>query len=87
MKIKIEFSEDGLWGHTDPTEYNQQQSEANFRESLENHLYNAYPTANTEVVKSNFDRVQVNGQTDHAEAPWINQLIDRVYNGDDWLVA
>lgn len=85
MHIKVEWSTDAIWGSTDPQEYDWQQSEANFADSLENHLYDAYPTADIQIIKGINDRIQVNGRTDDDEVPWIEQIVSKVWNGDSWL--
>lgn len=86
MNITVEFSSDSLWGSTDPAEYDSQQSEANFATAVENHLYDRYSDAEIEVKHSINDRILVDGVTDGEEIPWIEQIIEQVYNGDDWLV-
>jgi len=87
MHIKIEWSSSSLWGSTDPEEYDWEQSEENYEQAVLNHLHDEYPDAEIEIVHGISDRVQVDGQEDHDEVPWIDQVLERVYNGDDWLVA
>lgn len=83
--ILVEFSSDSLWGNTDPDEYDASQSEANFAAAVVNHLYNRYPDAEIEVKHGSNDCILVDGMTDHEETPWIEQIVEQVYNGDDWL--
>lgn len=87
MKITVEFSEAALFGSTDTDDYDVEGSIAQFAESLENHIYDAYPKAEIKITKGINDRVRIDGSDDHEEAPWVNQIIDRVFNGDDWAVG
>jgi len=84
MEIKIEFSESALFGSADTDEIDVAASKARFIEALENHLEASYPDSEVEIIESINDRVQINGAYDHDEGPWIDQIIDIVYNGDDW---
>jgi hypothetical protein len=77
-RIKVMFSEDSLFGDQEPQPHH-------FADALENHLHAEYPDAEIEVVEGIGERVEVNGLADHDEVPWINQIIERVWNGDDWL--
>jgi len=89
LTIEVQWSEDSLWGYTDPDEYNQAQSEANWEESLVNHLYDAYPNAEIHVVKGINDRVMVDDGSGGGddEEPWVDNIVSKVWNGWDWLVA
>ena len=87
MNITVEFSRDSLWGSTDPDLYDAEQSEANFTSAVVNHLYFRHPEANIEVKCGDNDTVKVDGMADHEETPWIEQVVEQVYNGDDWLVT
>lgn len=73
-------------GYTDTETIDIEASLIKFAEALENHLYAAYPMAEIEIVKSINDRVRVNGDTDHAEVPWVSEIVGKVWNGDDWLI-
>jgi len=86
-RIEVVWTEDTLWGSTDPTEYNQAESEENYTQSIINYIYADYPNAEIEVSKGNVERVAVNGQTDTNEAEAIRLLVETAWNGDDWLVA
>jgi len=89
MEITVEFSEAALFGTVDPEEegIDAAASVANFADALINHLYDAYPDAETEVTTSINDRVMVDGMEDHEEMPWIEDIIDKVFQGDDWITA
>ena len=82
MQITIEFSEDALLGNIDPEEMNLDvpASIDSYRENLVNHLYAEYPDAEIEVTKSIHDRIQIDGMTDHDEVPWIEQIVEKVWN-------
>ena len=88
MHIKYEFSSASLWGDVDPDEegYDAAASEALFAEEMENHLADAYPDAEIEVIQGISDRIRVDGMEDHDEIPWIEQIVDRVYSGQPWEV-
>ena len=88
LHIKIEWSPSALWGSTDPEGegYDAAQSEAKWQESLTAYVYDAYPDAEVEIIQGINDRVTVDGMTDHDEVPWINQIVEVCWNGDDWLI-
>jgi len=86
MRIEVQYSTDSLFGVTDPDEYDERASIAQFGEALTNHLYEAYPEAEITVSHGIGDSVKVDGQQDHEETPWVEDVIARVWNGDDWLV-
>ena len=87
MRIEVQYSTDGLFGSTDPAEYDEQASIAQFGEALTNHLYEAYPNAEITVTASIIDSVRVNGRADRDEAELIVPIVEKVWNGDDWLVG
>jgi len=78
MHIRVQFSQESLFGNNEPRPHH-------FAEALENHLYDEYPGAEIEILEGLAERVSVDGMTDHGEVPWINAIIERVWNGDDWL--
>ncbi|MHC4648973.1 MAG: hypothetical protein ACYTBJ_26260 [Planctomycetota bacterium] len=86
--IKIEHSESALWGATDPVEdgYDESESLKTFEAILDGYLTEAYPGAEIEIVKSINDRIFVDGDYDHKEIPWINQIVEKAWNAD-WLVG
>ena len=85
MRIKVEFSEDSTMGYTDTDKIDVSASLIRFAEALTNSLHVAYPKAEIEVAQSINDRVQVDGRTDHDEAPWVSEIVGKVWNGDGWL--
>jgi hypothetical protein len=88
MRIKVEFSQDGLFGAAIPEDegIDAQASAARYGEALTNHLYAEYPNVEIEVVQSINDRVQVDGQTDHQQTPWVEDIVGKVWDGNDWMV-
>ena len=78
MHIKVQFSQESLFGCDDPQPHH-------FAEALENHLYDEYPDAEIEIVEGIDGRVEVNGMATHEEVRQIEYIIERVWNGDDWL--
>jgi len=86
-RIEVMWTEETLWGSTDPTEYDQAQSEGNYTQSIINYIYDEHPAAEIDVAKGDVERVAVNDQTDTDKAEDIRLLIDTVWNGDTWLVA
>ena len=87
MRIAVQYSTDGLFGATDPDEYDEKASVAQFGSSLENYLSEAYPNAEITVLHSINDSVRVNGMENHEEIPRIAQIGEKCWNGDDWLVG
>jgi hypothetical protein len=86
--IKIEYSSSAMWGNVDPVEDGWDESESfdAFEEILEATLQEAYPTAKIEIIRGINDQVHIDDYTDHEEMPWVNQIIEKVWNGD-WMVA
>lgn len=88
VRIEVQYSTDGLFGSTDPDDYDEKASITQFGTVLTNHLHNAYHDAEITVSYGIGDSVKVNGLEDHEETPWIEQIIEKVW-GDwgDWLVG
>ena len=88
MSIKIEWSSAALWGRTDPEAegYDESASEQAFVEILDGYLTDEYPTAEIEIVHGINDRITVDGFTDHDDVPFIENLIDKTYNGN-WEIC
>jgi len=76
--IKVVFSEESLFGDNEPQSHH-------FASALENYLHAEYPDAEIEVAEGIGEHVYVNGMTDHDEVSWVELIIDKVWNGDDWL--
>ena len=90
MHIKVQFSEDSLFhrmSEDDISGYDVPASKDRFAEHMVNHIYDRYPDAEIQVVESVTESVVVDGDTDHDEVPWIEQLVERVFNDADWEVS
>ena len=87
MQVRVEFSEDSLFGDVDPaTEgIHVEASIAQFIKALEATLREDY--TNVTVVLCSHDRVMVDGMPDHDEVPWINQTMEQVWSSWDWLIS
>jgi len=83
--IAVEFSNDALFGSGDTEGIDVPASIKRFAESLTNHLHVDYPTTEISVIHGINDRIKVNGQTDHIQVDAIQLVMDRVWNGDDWM--
>jgi hypothetical protein len=86
MRIKIEFSEDALFGALNAEGYDVAESMRAFRAELMSFVYDAYPHADITIEAGDRDRIAVNGRADHPEVVWIQQLIERVWNDQPWEV-
>jgi len=87
MRIEVQYSTDGLFGSTDPDDYDEKESIRQFGSSLENYLAEAYPTATIMISYGISDYVKIDGMEDHEETPWIKQIVEKCWNGDDWLAG
>ena len=88
-RIEVEFSEGSLFGgmaQQDIDEWDVKASVDQFAESLMNHLYDEYPDAEIVVNASINDRILVNDWRDHEEIPWIQNIVEKVFSGDSWMV-
>jgi len=85
MDIKVEFSTDSLFGYTDEEEYDVSASVTNFEKSLGAALYDEYLDANVVIINNDNDRVSVDGMYDHNECPWINNIVNKVWESWEWL--
>ena len=87
MRIAVQYSTDGLFGATDPDDYDEKASIRQFGSSLENYLAEAYPKAEIVVTHGIGSHIKVDGERDDVEVPWIEQIVEKCWNGDDWLVG
>jgi len=89
-RIDVQYSEDSLfngWDEADMAEVDVAESCRRFGASLEAHLVDAYPDAEIVVTFGDLDRSEAqDAEGFHLddETPWVDQIIERVYNGDDW---
>ena len=89
MYIRVEFSDAGLWGETDPDAegYDAQASASKFAEMLTEELENEFPEADVTVRHTINDRHMVDGSEDvPGEIDWVGEVIDRVYQPFNWMV-
>ncbi len=86
LTIRIEYSEDGLFGAYGTDGYDVPASMRQFSAELTNFVYDRYPQAEIEILQANRDRITVDGMTDHEEVPWIEQLVEKVWNEQPWEV-
>ena len=49
-------------------------------------LQAAYPGARVSV-QSGPDRISVNGHTDHADVPWVEDVVHQTWAAFDWIVT
>lgn len=85
--IFVEYSEAALFGSDDPEELgiDAEASSRRYGESLANYLEVEYPDSNQITTKPGLnDRIVVNGNPSHDEAPRILQIMEIAWNGDDW---
>jgi len=88
-RISVEYSEDGLFGEEGSDGYDLQASFARFEELLTAALQERYPGAEVTVENTGSDRHRVNGQGEgeHAEGPWVGQVVHDVWVSWEWLVG
>jgi len=88
MYIRVDFSDAGLWGSTDPDEggYDAKESANEFAEMLTEALENEFPEAEVEVKHGILDRHMVDGFTDTDDALWVGEVINRVWSPFNWMV-
>jgi len=86
--IRVEFSDDGLYGSTDPDEerIDTVASAQQFQAQLTQALAAEYPNSRISIAHTQNDRSEVDGYTDHDEGPWIDQIIHNVWSAWDWIV-
>jgi hypothetical protein len=86
MQIRVEFSEDGLFGGWEDMEYYDiEASRAAYRDELETALEEAFPGAEIEVVTGINDRVEVNGQRDTNEVADAREIVADTYQSYGWV--
>lgn len=87
MRVKVEYSPAALFGDVDPAEegIDEAASMKRYAKQLKKALRReGYKDAR--VVNTGHDRISIDGMTDHDEAPWIEQVVHRVWDAWDWLV-
>lgn len=89
--IKIQFSDDSLWGSDDPESggYDEKASAEKYAEMIEAALRGAYPNARITVIRGLNDRTEIydtEGLPDSEERPFVDDIIGRVYHSWEWCV-
>jgi hypothetical protein len=92
MAIKIEFSDDSLWGTESPDSggYDEKASAEKYAELAEAALRKAYPDAKVKLVRGINDRtvvIDTDGYPDTDEAQAVDQIVAGVYESFKWLVS
>ena len=85
MFIKVEFSDDGLFGNHTAEDVDRKASAANFTTLLGYALSVEYPDAEVEIEHTINDVHRVDGQTDTVEAENVGNIINRVWESWEWL--
>ena len=83
--IKIEFSDDGIFGDYTGEDVDRPASAQEFIECLEAAFYDEYPNAEIEIVYGISDRHSVDGRYDTTECAFVGDLINKVWSSWDWL--
>ncbi|HFD38528.1 MAG TPA: hypothetical protein ENJ31_01575 [Anaerolineae bacterium] len=65
-------------------QYDEAASEEKFRELLQDALSTRFPGA--EIIVSAREGTRVDSQEDHDLVPWVDQVVERVWGGWEWLV-
>lgn len=89
MHILVQFSDAGLFNSSDSDEL----ATVDMGASAERYaglvcraLDLAYPGATFRVEHCINDCVTVDGDTDHPEADWVDDIVGRIYHGWSWVV-
>jgi len=85
--IKVEYSDDSLFGHVDPDDegIDASTSRAQFEEALVNLFYDEFPWCEVEFSRGINDRHVVDGHEDTEIAATVGQMIEKVWSSWDWL--
>jgi hypothetical protein len=86
MHIKVEYSEDGLFGAESREPYDIRASFDEFERMLGDALRRGYPEAEIEITNTLNDRVTVDGDRDHAEIDYIGEVVGETWETWAWLV-
>jgi len=84
-RIKIEFSDDGVFGNYTAEDVDRPASVQNFTEALEAAFDDEYPNAKLEIIYGINDRHSVDGHYDSVECEYVGNLINKVWSSFDWL--
>lgn len=86
--VHVSFSDDGLWGSTDPEVegYDARASARKFETMLEKALKNTFRRAEISIEHGINDFHRVDGASDSNDAEVVGEIINRVWSGWKWLV-
>lgn len=87
MQIKVQFSEDGLFGSSSTDGIDVAASEQKFADQLCAALKAAYPTAGITVEAGNDDYHQVDGRRDTDEAEAVGEIVHDTWEAWAWVVT
>lgn len=87
--IKIQYSDDALWGSTDPNAdgYNSAESAAKFERLLTKALRSAWRGADIEIEHGINDSHAADGYTDTLDAERVGEIINQVWSSWEWVVT
>jgi hypothetical protein len=85
--IKIEFSDDSIFGSYTSEDVDQEASAQSFMDHLEAALDHEYPGVEFNIERGINDRHSVDGQYDSREAEDVGLVINKVWESFDWLVG
>lgn len=87
-ELVVRFSDDGLWGSTDPdTEgYDASQSAASFETMLQARLRSDYPDWDVTIDHRLEDDARLDGLPDFEERPAVDDIIHEVWESMAWAV-
>lgn len=84
--IKIEYSDDGMWGSNGPAGYNVRASYAKFEKMVTTKLSQEFPGTEIEITNGISDKYHVDGDTASQDAETVQVIVGKVWESWDWLV-
>lgn len=87
-EIAVEFSDDGLWGRTDPKAegYDAEASADAFEAGLTAALEREFPGAEISVEHSDTDQTAYDGMTDAVELTFVDAVVEKYWQSWEWMV-
>jgi hypothetical protein len=87
MYIQIEYSNERLWGKTDPEaeKLDRIESSRRFSEAIRDRLKKEFSGATISILQNVNDVVKVDGKSDSPEAVRVNEIIQKVWSSWDWI--
>lgn len=87
-QLVVRFSDDGLWGSTDPDRegYDASQSAASFETTLQARLRSEYPDWDVTVDNGLEDDARLDNLPDFEERPAVDDIIHEVWESMAWAV-